>query len=399
MILVSGFENVVHASEAVLAGMTMNPVEPGEGRDSREVRRVSALHLRHVLSCSLRGPVADVTFSGVLREVDTGVEHSLSALRPARLDHDPLDLHHVVSVHTDIRVVAKMSLEGKLDDGTTVKENYVHYWPGRGGEKWNVVRGKAAPTYVRSPPRKAKSFQKPARIVYRLNTPATGFEFRGPGYYLWRVTEAAAAAGIADFQGEYFSSSPWAGSKLTGMPTGYDEILATDLLVLNNTDVECLTDFGQEMVRDFVNAGGAVLFTGGWFAYGATDYEGTPLEELLPVQPAGRPFTLKPMTPPGIVGAAPSARCLRGATWQGRPLCFWAHSLPLKEKAWVELTAGDEPFIVCQTCGKGRVAAILGTCLGNPGPGQTPFWEDGAWPGNLSRLLRWLVFRERKQVR
>ncbi|HEY3396229.1 MAG TPA: hypothetical protein VGM19_01095 [Armatimonadota bacterium] len=41
--------------------------------------------------------------------------------------------------------------------------------------------------------------------------------------------------------------------------------------------------------------------------------------------------------------------------------------------------------------GKGRVAAFLGTPMGEAGPGRRGFWESSSWPQTMAALLRWLA--------
>ncbi|MCG2661095.1 MAG: hypothetical protein L6437_12730 [Kiritimatiellae bacterium] len=393
MILIKGFSSVVHASENIIAGMTMEAKKKFDLVHPDNPNRPEFLQISHALSRSISGNLSNVKISGSLKEVDTGASHDLPVVEIGKLDWEVKTAPHDVNVNCDVRVLAEMTLTALAEDGQEVKEQYVYYWPGISGEKFNLVAGEIKPTYSRQSPPKKKQYPKPEDMKYTLNTPIKLLEFRGLGYFKMGVTKAAAKAGVRNVAGEYFSKT-WSGSKLTSLPTTYKEMFANGVVVLNGVDAQSLTDFGLEMLSDLVKSGGSLLVIGGLFAYDAGGYQGTRLEEMLPVKLSGKIPGHEQFNPPVVLKTAATARCLKGAKWGGKPLCYWWQPAVPKEGSWVEITAGNEPFLVCWPYGKGRVAAILGGPCGDPQPGQVPFWEDKNWTENLSCVIKWLVFGE-----
>ncbi len=388
MILVKGFSNIVHASSNIIAGMTMEAVRSGGAGNGGQPEYV---RITHTLSRSLLGDLKEVKLNAQLREVDSDKIHPLEDLTVGNASWQPVSAKCEVKINPDVRLVCEVSLTAIGPDGKPVTESYVYYWPGMSGEKFNLIAGEVLPTYYRKPPKKVKKYPKPKEIVYSLNTPVAALEFRGLGYSRMRVMEAAAKAGIAEFDGSYFFHD-WSGSKCSKVPTTYPELFSYDLFVFNGVDAQSVTDFGLEALRDFVKAGGSLLVIGGFYAYGPGDYADTSLEELLPVTLSGKPFDLERLSPPAALEIGKEAKILKGRQLKAKAFCFWRHQLTPKKDAWVELTAGNKPFLVCGTYGKGRVAAIASAAFGDPSARQPAFWESAEWTDVLADVIQWLVF-------
>jgi len=59
----------------------------------------------------------------------------------------------------------------------------------------------------------------------------------------------------------------------------------------------------------------------------------------------------------------------------------------------VILTAGGRPFLVLGRYGKGRVACLLGTVLGQP---SDPFWQTAKYQKTVENTCRWLVGQDKE---
>lgn len=395
MILVKGFDNISHASATLIAGTTMEAKKAFDLVNPDNPDRPDLVQITHTLSRSTLGDLADVQITCELVEVDNAVTHPLPPLSVARLTWEPVELTHSVQCNPDIRLVCKVNLTATGPQGEAVAEAYEYYWPGVSGEKFNLVAGGLAPTYYRQPPRKTKEFPKPEGIKYVRNVPTRALEFRGPGYSKLRLMEAAARAGIGEYIASYFTFDLF-GGKCDRVPTSYPEMHSYDLVILNGVNAQSLTEFGQIAIRDFVEAGGAALVTGGFFSYGPGQFVGTPIAEFLPVRLTGKPFDLEQFSPPAPVRTTSQSRLLANARWAREPLCYWRHRLGPQPGAWVELAAGDKPLLVCGTFGAGRVAALCSAAFGDPASGEMPYWEDPAWVENMARVMRWLVYPDVK---
>jgi hypothetical protein len=87
---------------------------------------------------------------------------------------------------------------------------------------------------------------------------------------------------------------------------------------------------------------------------------------------------------------------LAGVAWKQPPTVFYRHTIAPRAGATALLEGqGGEPLLMGCDYGKGRVAVFSGTVLGEPGRGETAFWDSGAWPEILARTLCWVARKER----
>jgi hypothetical protein len=387
LILVQGFSSVCHASANFIAGMSMAPASPTTPKGE------SPVVLTHTLSRSKLGPLHAVRLTGKLREIDTGVVHDLPPVDAGDLTWKPTTVTQTGAADPTERLLAEITLTATGPDGKPLSEPYVYYWPGVNGEKFNLIASANVTTYFRPAPRKAKVYPKPAGLTYYLKPQVAMLDFRGAFHETWQVPQAATRAGVQDIRGSYWHTEPSFGSSLSYLPEGFADWFNYDLVVMNNVDADSLTDFGLEGLRDFVKAGGNLLILGGWYAYGGGNYAGTQLDDLLPVTINPKIARIQPLAN-GVLQVAPGARILQGTHLTGAPTCFWWQDASPKPGAWVELTAGGKPFLICGTYGQGHVAAILGNVCGESQPGHPAFWEDPQWVPTLQKVIRWLVFRD-----
>ena len=177
-------------------------------------------------------------------------------------------------------------------------------------------------------------------------------------------------------------------------PDPYDVVMLRDLIVLCDADAECLTVAQKAMIQDFVKAGGGLLVVGGPFAFGRGAMERSDLlEPLLPVTIPGF-YDLKPLPAPAPLQPAEGRVPKEELAWNGQPMVMWMHQVQPKPGAAVEMTAGGQPALVTWEYGKGRVAALTVTVLGEPPAGSTAFWEWAEWPELMTRVVQWLLPRQ-----
>ena len=167
----------------------------------------------------------------------------------------------------------------------------------------------------------------------------------------------------------------------------------------------CATMFNvkqRRAIQRFVAEGGGLFVCGDYYSYGNAALKDTYLETLLPVVvrgpwglrrtsnlEAGSPIVTvqKPGQPFGDakVNGTENAR--------GFGSVQWIHKVGLKEGAEVVLTAGERPFLVRGHYGKGRIACLLGTVLGQP---SDPFWQTTKYQKTVENTCRWLVGQEKE---
>ncbi|MHB9023367.1 MAG: glutamine amidotransferase [Armatimonadota bacterium] len=378
MVLVKGFPTICHASTHLMASMTMTP-------------RGDQLAITHTLGRSHAGEVKDVKISAKLRGVDSKESYDLPVLTFGTLTWEPRQQAHSIKVKMDQRLVCDVALTGTSVDGKPLQEVYSYYWPGTKGEAFDLISGTTNTTYYRKPPRKVKAFLKPKELTYYRKPEPKMLELRGLFYQYFRMPEAATKAGVSDISGSYLKNVSFAGSSLSYVPTSFEDLYQNDVVVMNNVDAECLTDFGLEALRQFVNDGGNLIVLGGQFAFSAGGFQDTALADLIPVTISDNPFDMQRLTPPGALKVANSARLLKGLKLRNKPACFYVHDVQPKPEAWVELTAGSKPFLICGNYGEGKVAVVAGTVNGQSAKRATAFWETEDWPNLMNRIFRWML--------
>ena len=185
-------------------------------------------------------------------------------------------------------------------------------------------------------------------------------ELRGLFHQHFRIPEAATGAVLWRFAVRILPPR-WPGSSLSYVPVSFEEMFENDLVVMNDVDASCLTDFGLESVREFVKAGGSLLVCGGPYAFGAGGYQDSQLADLLPVVMGDQNFDIKAAKPPAVLKTAATARVLKGTPFKAKAYCYWFQEMKPRPEAWIELMAGDTPFLICGRYGKGKVVVVAGT--------------------------------------
>jgi len=216
------------------------------------------------------------------------------------------------------------------------------------------------------------------------------FAFRGFYFDLYRLNKIFSTLPQLNIQYSYVSKVTTT-PKVTMFFFGFDDIMTQDLIILGDVSLSPLQNeckIADEMLELYVKNGGSLLVWGGFYGLGKGKYSGSMLEKALPVNCQG-PFELKPFKKGTPVRFS---RSFIRTSDHGRPLCYWYHDVKsLKDGAQVWARAGGKPFLVTRTYGKGRVAVILGTVLGDPESGETPFWEWKEWHSVISQTMDWLL--------
>ncbi|MCG2659061.1 MAG: glutamine amidotransferase [Kiritimatiellae bacterium] len=381
MILVKGYPDFCHGSSNVIAGMVMEPAKPDASSGE--------LLITHAVGRSMAGDVKKVKLQAKLRGVDTKENYDLPILELGDLVWEPRKATHTLKVNMDQRLVCEVRLTGTGADGKEISEEYAYYWAGIKGEKFDLLAGTTATTYYRKPPKKIKQYAKPKDLAYYRKAEPRLLELSGMFHHIYRIPEAATQAGVHEITASYFNNISFAGSSLSYMPSSFEEMFEYDVVVLNNVDAACLTDFGLEALREFVRAGGNIIVLGGMYAFGCGGYQETALAEMLPVTLGERAFDFKQLNPPGMLKVAKTAKLFDGVKLKTPMYCFWRQEMKVKPDGWVELMAGDNPFLICGRYGKGKVAVISGNVCGESAKGKPAFWESSEWPESMARVFRW----------
>ena len=223
------------------------------------------------------------------------------------------------------------------------------------------------------------------------------FEMRGPGYSKYRVAGAAELAGSNNVEvtGGYLQTSNQ-GSTLTPFPNTVEDMYQYDLFMMLDVDTRALATQNLQMLRQYVEDGGALLVFGGFYSYGASNIKDTPLAEILPFAVDKFPLGLK-KTPESIaLQIAKKASFLNGISWENNLVSPWYHELTVKPDAEVIILNGDVPWLATRPVGKGRVMACAGNLFGEAPQGKVMYYEWATWKNVMGNMMRWLSGKERE---
>ena len=178
------------------------------------------------------------------------------------------------------------------------------------------------------------------------------------------------------------------GSSLLNFPPDYDTMLGFDVVVLANVDGGALGLVGQEMLADFVQAGGGLLVIGGDRTYGQAHFENRSFLKLLPVEiGATSDWHRLPQPVPLSIGGSDATS---GVAFDANTVVLYQHNLQPLASATVAVKAGDAAAVVLQQNGAGRTAASLLLPFGEPSAGKTGYWESPQWFTTMRNTLQWL---------
>ena len=284
----------------------------------------------------------------------------------------------------------QVTLTGTTPDGKTVTETYGDYFGGKEGKNNDPFSMKPYLAFDRKP--KQKVYLKPDVIQYTAHAEPKVLYLRGLWTKFFRVDEAVKAAlPKATVTDGWLDASP-VGLSLSYFPPDYPALTSYDLFVMGNVPAAPLDLVGQEMLKDYLNAGGNLLVLGGDQAFGQASFSNAGLIELLPVE-LGGPYNWRKLLNGNLKVAADHA-VTKGVSFDGKDVVCYSHLCTPKKGATVAVTAGDRPILVLATTPKGgRIACVLATPFGEAGKDQVAFWDSPAWATLMQNTVRWLVER------
>ena len=200
-------------------------------------------------------------------------------------------------------------------------------------------------------------------------------------------------------KGQFSSEFTWANCPPNAIETflgTYLELFSYNTVVLSDANYKAIGDIGFEMLCDYIEQGGNLLVTGGPYALGNGEFEGTRFLDVLPVTLSG-PFDLtwagKGKSWPLAAPAGASHPVLNGVSFAQNPRVFWHHFVTPRKDAMVVLKAGDQPALVLGRYGKGKVAVLTLSPTGEGAPGETEWWKWDGWFPLVRSIFAWLNMR------
>lgn len=254
--------------------------------------------------------------------------------------------------------------------------------------------GMAAPQYQTTPPPKLVLRFEPEKLAIergpKLRVLLIQDEFVKPILARWKLQEILKAMpGPPEVTVSVHSYIGWKmAGQLTFFPALMEDLLKYQVIILESPDAAAFSPSEQEMLRDYVKAGGGILVLGGYYSYGKGRWEGTTLGGIMPVKTKG-PWDLVEVKA-ALEPSAPNPR-LKDLALPGPPRAVWVHDVEPLPGAPILATAGGKPLLVASPAGPGKVLCFTGTILGyEDKAGGTPFWKWDQYPAFLQSLITWL---------
>ncbi|MDD5705685.1 MAG: glutamine amidotransferase [Kiritimatiellae bacterium] len=172
-------------------------------------------------------------------------------------------------------------------------------------------------------------------------------------------------------------------------PKKLDELKGVGLIVLADVPASALNGLmGRTTLRQFVEQGGGLLVFGGPLSLGKGEYGESVLAPVLPVALTG-PWDLVKVKAPRIKVATTSL-ITDGLRWNEKPVLLYCQKTTAKPDAETLLECSGLPVLVTGRYGRGRVAVLAGTYLGEPAGNSVLFYQWSDYPELLARVVQWL---------
>ena len=368
-----GLSGYVYGSRHVIAQMQVAETPGG-------------LKVTHTLTQGTEG-LAGVT-------VTTGAKGMRGVWQSPRVVHrlDKIDVapRKVVAQLSEVKtapVVIEVEITGKTEDGKSISLRYADYHGGPAGINKDMVT--LDPLHAFERPAKRKVFLKPDRIVKIKNDHLRVLFVRGLWHQYSGVDPAVKQIEGAEVIDCWYGQSD-VGVSLSSFPPDYPTLMGYDVIVLANADGPCLGDIGQEMLADFVRAGGGVLVVSGDRTYGQAGFSNPRFMEMLPVKLRG-PFDWRKLPRPATLRPQSNSPIAKDLRFDDKTVVLYSHVLAPAEGAGVAIRADESPMLLTAKRGKGRVAAILALPFGQPKRPQVGYWQAKQWYKAVKNTIEWLA--------
>lgn len=179
-------------------------------------------------------------------------------------------------------------------------------------------------------------------------------------------------------------------SVIDGLPKDAPSLFGNSLICLCDVPINAMPLAQKNAIREYVRRGGSLLILGGQQGYERGGWQGSLLEEVMPVEVAQT--IAEDLIDLGPDGAQIKLTETDG-DWpafanQSMPYVRYLHKVALKPGAIVLAMAKEYPFIVAGRFGEGRVVCVLGRAEGRMSKAHLPFRQWQHWP-LLLRDAQW----------
>lgn len=372
MIPSEGFATFTHGDAVLLGAVEVAETPAG-------------LRLDHTLAATTR-PLSNVTVRTRVKGVRAPWTADGPAFTAETLGFSPLKMSVDVGGIGPLPCVVEVTVTGRDHAGAPVSVSYADYYGGKAGRNADLVTLEPMVTFAA--PEKKKQYLKPDVIQLQHPTPAKILFIRGLWSEYHGLDEALKRIGDVTVVNGWMKKSAL-GETLGSFPAAYEDLLSYDVIILANVSGPMLADVGQEMLADFLKAGGGVLFLSGDRAYGQTIFGNARLAALLPF--ATTPKDYGRLAAPQPLKAGTPHAVLKGVAFKASDVVLYTHRLQAKDGAVVAATLTDgTPAVILSGGASPRVAAVAPLPFGTAPQGTMLYSQGEAWQTLLANTLQWL---------
>lgn len=190
---------------------------------------------------------------------------------------------------------------------------------------------------------------------------------------------------------------------------GRTGLLAYDLIVISGVDIHEFSPEEQLNLISYIEHGGAIIFTGGSYAFEKGDGTFHLFKDILPVEIEFPEKKIRISNPDGITGNLKSPEKVK--LNKKHPVCrglsdeigriSFLHPLKEKKNADVVAYAGRFPVIITGSYGKGRLCVITAVPDYDNLKGvidQSNFFEHSEYDDLMRNLIMWLLKKENEII-
>jgi len=170
------------------------------------------------------------------------------------------------------------------------------------------------------------------------------------------------------------------------------ELSWQDVVVLDAVPAPALSLAQRRDLRDFVAAGGGLFALGSWYSLSKGEYEGSFIEEALPVRCRQAAYLRRLRPEDGMLQVTPAYQRVLGVAPPSLPAAQaieWVCHIEPRPGAEVLMTTSKGiPVLVAGAFGSGRSLVWAASASGLP---DAPWWESTWWPEVAVSCLRYLA--------
>lgn len=376
----TGFEKIVHASENFICDMKIK-------------RNGNNLEITH----EIKGDAQNVKISTEILGVMEKGKEVLPVLSAGNIGKDVKEIVQKTQISYIDPLVIFVKLNGEKN-GKAIEEKYFDFYTGSYGYGDNIQQDMITPLLkVEKPPKKRK-LMKPEKIARIYDDSIDIFIMKGLNsdvYKLEKAIERIKKERKFKVNVEYgYYSISLEGPRVTEFPFDYEQLMKQDLIVIANVNISCLGDLGIEMLKDYIENGGNILFLGGKSSYGNGGIKNSIIEEIVPFGVNSNKFDII-KTKNGYLVFNPHS-IFNGIDIKKRIFVPYIHNIKVKKGKILIKTADGRCFLLVDKMENGgKIGCIFGAPYGE---GKRVFYNWDEWDKLMSNLILYLVEKNEGEI-